>query len=267
MFVLSELEDTIAVHPNHFGMPTIQAVSDQINRKFANKILQDVGLCISLFDISSCSEGRVRWGDGLLYHKVTFRLIVFRPFTNQVLVGKIKSSDETGIRVTMGFFDDIYIPAPHIPAPSAFDHQERAFFWLFEARTPQIAEDPLLSAPEERMYLDPGELIRFSVESDQFYDAEPGPPSGTDASGGPHLDPHSREAAKKDTRPHYSLTCSISGQGLGLVSWWAGAEQTEAVDGGGAEEVYDYDSAQQTEVVAGHAEQQAAPQVEHDEEL
>ncbi|SPO36008.1 related to RPC25 - DNA-direcred RNA polymerase III, 25 KD subunit [Pseudozyma flocculosa] len=138
MFVLSELEDTIAVHPNHFGMPTIQAVSDQINRKFANKILQDVGLCISLFDISSCSEGRVRWGDGLLYHKVTFRLIVFRPFTNQVLVGKIKSSDETGIRVTMGFFDDIYIPAPHIPAPSAFDHQERAFFWLFEARTPRL---------------------------------------------------------------------------------------------------------------------------------
>ncbi|KAN0065701.1 DNA-directed RNA polymerase III complex subunit Rpc25 [Thecaphora frezii] len=264
MFVLSEIEDTIAVHPNHFGMPTIQAVSDQINRKFANKILQDVGLCVSLFDISSCSEGKVRWGDGFLYHKVVFRLIVFRPFVNQVLVGKIKSSDENGIRVTMGFFDDIYIPAHLIPNPSAFDHQERAFFWLFEARTPQIAEDPLLSAPEERMYLDPGELIRFSVESDQFFDAEPGPPTG-EAGAAQGMDPHNREVIKKDTRPHYSLTCSIMGQGLGLVSWWAGAEQT--VEAGTQEEVYDYNTNQQAEVVADYVDEHQGSHVDYEEEV
>jgi DNA-directed RNA polymerase subunit E'/Rpb7 len=66
---------------------------------------------------------------------VVFRLVVFRPFISEVVVAKVKSSDEDGIRrtfpfldskhlltrrpVTMGFFDDIYIPTAYLPQPSA----------------------------------------------------------------------------------------------------------------------------------------------------
>jgi hypothetical protein len=69
---------------------------------------------------------------------VVFRLVVFRPFASEVIVGKVKSSDEDGIRrasiaflesterpdnslppVTVGFFDDIYIPTAYLPQPSA----------------------------------------------------------------------------------------------------------------------------------------------------
>ncbi|GAC97477.1 hypothetical protein PHSY_005063 [Pseudozyma hubeiensis SY62] len=220
MFVLADIEDTISVHPSAFGQPPLTSISDQINIKYANKILVDVGLCISLFDILSCSEGKVRFGDGCLYHHVTFRIIVFRPFTQEVLTGKIKSSDEAGIRVTMGFFDDVYIPYHLIPKPCAFDHQERAWFWLYEARTEQIAADPLLSQPEERMYLDAAEAVRFTVESDEFWDAEPGP--GAAAATADSL--HHKEHTVKETKPHYSITASIAGSGLGLVSWWTGAE-------------------------------------------
>jgi len=69
------------------------------------------------------------------YIVVVFRLVVFRPFISEVVVAKVKSSDEDGIRctfssldpkhlltrrpVTMGFFDDIYIPAAYLPQPSA----------------------------------------------------------------------------------------------------------------------------------------------------
>ncbi|CBQ73300.1 related to RPC25-DNA-direcred RNA polymerase III, 25 KD subunit [Sporisorium reilianum SRZ2] len=221
MFVLADIQDTISVHPSAFGQPSLTSISDQINVKYANKILVDVGLCISLFDILSCSEGKVRFGDGCLYHHVTFRLIVFRPFTQEVLTGKIKSSDEAGIRITLGFFDDIYVPFHLIPKPCAFDHQERAWFWLYEARTEQIAADPLLSQQEERMYLDTAEAVRFTVESDAFWDAEPGP--GT-APGTADSTAHHNQHTAKETRPHYSITASIAGSGLGLVSWWTGAE-------------------------------------------
>lgn len=234
MFVLADIEDTISVHPSTFGQPALTSISDQINVKYANKILPDVGLCITLFDVLSCSEGKVRFGDGCLYHRVTFRLIIFRPFTQEVLVGKIKSSDPSGIRITMGFFDDIFIPNHLIPRPSAFDHQERAWFWLYEARTDEIANDPLLSHPEERMYLDAGETVRFTVESDAFWDAEPGP-RGKEGEAAHHA-----QHAVKETRPHYSITASIAGSGLGLVSWWNGAEA--AAEGGeqleeGAQEI------------------------------
>ncbi|PWN53235.1 hypothetical protein IE53DRAFT_199673 [Violaceomyces palustris] len=238
MFVLSEIQDTISIHPSLFSKESSEAISEAINKKFSNKILQDVGLCICLFDILSAEEGKVRWGDGCLYHKVSFRLIVFRPFINEVLVGKIKSSDESGIRVSMGFFDDIHIPSHQLPQPSAFDHQERAFFWLYEARTKAIAEDPLLSSPEERMYLDDGEMIRFSVESDSFFDGEPGPAPTLD---GQLVTESSSIVPNRDSKPHYSITCSIAGQGLGLVSWWAGAEADPAALEGQQDEEYGVD--------------------------
>ena len=203
MFVLTEVSDTIRLHPSTLAYSTVDSLSDQINLKYANRVLHSVGLCISLFDILAVSEGKVRWGDGCLYYHVVFRLIVFRPFVTEVLVGRIKSSDESGIRVSLGFFDDIYVPAHLVPAPSAFDHQERAFFWLYEPQNKQVADDPLLSAPEDRMYLDTGEEIRFVVESESFYDAEPGPPV-------PEGGEHHKEVAKSDARPHYSITVSTT---------------------------------------------------------
>jgi DNA-directed RNA polymerase III subunit RPC8 len=37
-------------------------------------------------------------------------MIVFRPFVGEVLTGKIAGSSTEGVRVSMGFFDDIIIP-------------------------------------------------------------------------------------------------------------------------------------------------------------
>ena len=130
----------------------------ELNKKYANRVLHDVGLCICTFDLSQAGEGKVRYGDGLLWYKglgihflivnlralnnflpVVFRMVVFRPFVSEVIVAKVKSSDQEGIRresaicvdglistltspdsvVTVGFFDDIYIPASYLPQPSA----------------------------------------------------------------------------------------------------------------------------------------------------
>ena len=40
-----------------------------------------------------------------------FRLTVFRPFVGEVLTGRIMTATYTGIRISLEFFDDIFIPA------------------------------------------------------------------------------------------------------------------------------------------------------------
>ena len=40
-----------------------------------------------------------------------FRMIVFRPFVGEVLTGRIMAATYTGIRISLEFFDDIFIPA------------------------------------------------------------------------------------------------------------------------------------------------------------
>lgn len=106
MFVLSTVQDTLFIPASSFN-PTAtstqpptsaQSLSLALNTKYANRVIPDVGLCVCLFDILEASEGKVKWGDGGLWHKLKARLVVFRPFVGEVLVGKVKSSDESGIK-------------------------------------------------------------------------------------------------------------------------------------------------------------------------
>ncbi|EJD07480.1 uncharacterized protein FOMMEDRAFT_143872 [Fomitiporia mediterranea MF3/22] len=241
MFVLSTIKDTVALQPSTFALPAEQAIINELNKKYANRVLHDVGLCICVFDIAQAGEGKVRYGDGCLWHRVVFRMVVFRPFSGEVILAKVKSSDEEGIRLSIGFFDDMHIPPSYLPAPSAFDPSERAYFWI--AKHAPLEEDPehvctqheLLDTPtSERMYIDTGEVLRVRVETDEFYDDEPGPPRASEGV-------MSTKAERR--RPPYSIICSIAEQGLGPLAWWQGqpvsGDQTEDNGGGDGEDGMD----------------------------
>ena len=65
------LQDTVALRPSTFSLPAEQAIINELNKKYANRVLHDVGLCICVFDIAQAGEGKVRYGDGCLWHKGT----------------------------------------------------------------------------------------------------------------------------------------------------------------------------------------------------
>lgn len=113
-FIQLICQDTMGIHPINFGVPKEQAIIAELNKKYANRVLHNVGLCICVFDLCEAGEGKVRYGDGLLWYKgehqrdiilkhanvniVIFRMVVFRPFSSEVILAKVKSSDEDGIR-------------------------------------------------------------------------------------------------------------------------------------------------------------------------
>nr|ASF90208.1 hypothetical protein SPAR04455 [Bartheletia paradoxa] len=210
MFVLSTISDTVKIEPREFGGDVTVALEDELNRKYANKVLQDVGLCVALFDLLKASEGKVRYGDGCIYHKVEFRLVVFRPFIGEIIVGRVKSCTEKHVRA------------------------EALHFWLPDPTEEQLL-DPLSSDPDYRNYLDPDQPIRFRVEQEAFVDANP-----TIAPKAPVESTNEVGSEEDEREPPYSLICSISEQGLGLTSWWnapeEGDEEEEDDDAAAAEE-------------------------------
>ena len=90
------------------------------------------------------------------------------------------------------------------------------------------------SQTTERMYIDAGEIVRIRVESDEYYDHEPGPPPK--ALEGVRVAREQKKAPYTITVSPTGLTflwrisltgsrqCSIAEQGLGPVSWWKNAE-------------------------------------------
>ncbi len=88
MYVLADMRDIIHIKPWQFDEDLKTVVESELNKKYANKVVYELGLCIALFDIKKIEDSYVFPGDGSSHTRVTFRFVIWRPFIDEVLVGK-----------------------------------------------------------------------------------------------------------------------------------------------------------------------------------
>ncbi|XP_068278631.1 DNA-directed RNA polymerase III subunit RPC8-like isoform X1 [Nyctibius grandis] len=120
MFVLAEMTDTVRIPPWQFERKLTESIAEELNKKLANKVVYNVGLCICLYDITKLEDSYIFPGDGASHTKVHFRYVVFHPFLDEILIGQIKSCSQDGVHVSIGFFDDIVIPPESLQQPAKF---------------------------------------------------------------------------------------------------------------------------------------------------
>ncbi|XP_026316827.1 DNA-directed RNA polymerase III subunit RPC8 [Hyposmocoma kahamanoa] len=206
MFVLAEMKDVIRVTPDNFHQSLTDSITTLLNRKLANKVVLNVGLCIALFDITEIGHSYIFPGDGSSHTEVKFRYIVFRPIIEEIIIGKIRSCSREGVHVTLGFFDDILIPVNALQHPSRFDETDQAWVW----------EYPKEDGEKHDLFMDSGEPIRFRVTSETFEESLPTGPPGT-------------ECPVQTVAP-YRLIAGINEPGLGLLTWWEAPDAEEDVE-------------------------------------
>jgi DNA-directed RNA polymerase III subunit RPC8 len=149
MYVLAEMKDTVHVKPWLFDKDLRSVIEDELNTKFANKVVFELGLCVALYDIKSIADSYVLPGDGSSHTRVEFRYVIFRPFIDEVLIGRVRSCSEEGIYVSLTFFDDIFIPKDNLQKPYRYDESKQLFVWEYDA--------------EIDLYIEIGETIRFLI--------------------------------------------------------------------------------------------------------
>lgn len=64
MFVIAELKSTVKVHPSQFNKSLADVSKYELNKKLANKVLHNVGLCISFREIVSFNDSCILPADG-----------------------------------------------------------------------------------------------------------------------------------------------------------------------------------------------------------
>lgn len=131
MFVLTLLADSIRIPPQLLAKPTLTSVQTEIEKRYPNKIILDVGLVICPYGPPlEIGDGILVPGDGGAHHQVLFQCVVFRPFVEEVLLGTVKESHEGGVVVSVGgFFDYVFIPAYWMLNPSRFDEASGLWVW------------------------------------------------------------------------------------------------------------------------------------------
>ncbi|VDB93680.1 BgtA-20630, partial [Blumeria graminis f. sp. tritici] len=197
----TKIADLVQIVPEDFSKDAARAIEDNINTKYANKVIQKVGLCICMYDLLMASDGLIGHGTGLVNVNVEFRLIVFRPFKNEVILGKISSSNLHGIRVRLPFFDDIFVPREKLPSPCEFKFDEQIYVWQ--------------ASPDFPLYFDKHETVRLRIEQEIWTDQTP-------------IGPKDEENSKSVRSSPYVLHGSMQEAGLGPCLWWDDAEEDVA---------------------------------------
>ncbi|XP_065861026.1 uncharacterized protein [Euphorbia lathyris] len=191
MFYLSLLEHTLRLPPSLLSLPLQDAIKQELEHIFRDKVISNLGLCISVYDIRRIDGGFIFPGDGASTYTVEFRLVVFRPFVGEIIVARLKESNKDGLRLSLGFFDDIYVPAHRLIQPSVFlpakDGYQGTWSWYYEGN-------------DTKYFIDGVDEIKFQVESVNY-------------------PPVPLEQPEKPFAP-MMIAGVLDAECLGPVSWW-----------------------------------------------
>ncbi|MDP3991933.1 MAG: DNA-directed RNA polymerase [Candidatus Pacearchaeota archaeon] len=102
MFYFTEVEDYIRVEPKLFGIPTIQAVEEQLRETYADYYDKELGRVVSVIDVLSVGEGIIIPGDGAAYYNSTFTLLAWKPELHELVYGVISEITSFGAFIDMG---------------------------------------------------------------------------------------------------------------------------------------------------------------------
>uniref|UniRef100_A0A914YLJ0 RNA polymerase III subunit Rpc25 domain-containing protein n=1 Tax=Panagrolaimus superbus TaxID=310955 RepID=A0A914YLJ0_9BILA len=193
MFVLSDLQHTVKIFPEEMNIKMEDRIIDKLNAMLANKVIKDVGLCLTFYDFIKIDPSYIPQGSPTVYVPVQFRYLVFVLFPGEVIDCFIRKATRDGLYLGVGFYDSIFVPAANLPEGSAFDENEQQWNWNFKN------EDQILSYGMET-----NTETRVLIENITYKDGKVGKNSSV-----------------------MSVTGTINTPGLGCLSWWQDVEEEQ----------------------------------------
>ncbi|KII63140.1 DNA-directed RNA polymerase III subunit rpc8 [Thelohanellus kitauei] len=119
MFMLVRLKILVEVKPQNFSEHEDQYIRNSILGRFVDKVVLNVGLFIAIHHIDSVEQPSIFPGSGSYFTHVEFTAVVFRPFIGELIEGRIKCINQNEIRLSIRFFEDIFIELPYSRGPTS----------------------------------------------------------------------------------------------------------------------------------------------------
>ena len=133
----------------------IEEVMNYLLSEYCNKIIgPNNGLCITVSGIDNIGDARIFAEDGGTYVNVKFRLIMFKPYNNEIIEGSIATSDESGIRISLGFFEQVFISKDCLPKPSYYDKKNKV--WIYQTKN------------NEKLIMEKDDIVNLKVIKTSF---------------------------------------------------------------------------------------------------
>ncbi len=218
-----------------------EVLGEAIDAKYSNRILHDLGLCICLYSLKTEGPAFIHPNSGCANYKTHFKIVMFRPFIGEVLTGRLLSCTKDGIKVSLGFFENVFVPSYLLQQPSEFDGKERVWVWKYKDEDEDDGEEEAAGSEnteEQRLTMENNDLVRFRVRSLEFtrvVSSGRGKLQATTTSDDAAIDGDTSDPPRNAVRHRSTsvdltqnddppipmrITGAMNEEGLGLVSWW-----------------------------------------------
>jgi DNA-directed RNA polymerase subunit E' len=102
MFYLTEVQEYVRVEPKLFGLPTVEAVDQQLREIYSNYYDRELGRAVVVIEVLEVGEGVIIPGDGATYYNSKFKLLAWKPELQELVYGEIAEITKFGAFIDMG---------------------------------------------------------------------------------------------------------------------------------------------------------------------
>lgn len=105
MFKILTIKHEIGVPPTKFDLELNEAVKESLQEQVEGKMHPDIGVFLSVTDVISVGEGKIIPEDGAIYYPVEFKILIYRPEINEIVIGEVVDVTEFGAFTRVGPLD------------------------------------------------------------------------------------------------------------------------------------------------------------------
>lgn len=102
MFYLTEIEDYVRVEPKLFGLPTLEAVTNQLKKIYQDYYDKEIGKAVAVVEVLQVGDGVVIPGDGAAYYNSRFKIVTWKPEMQEIAYGVITEITNFGAFIDLG---------------------------------------------------------------------------------------------------------------------------------------------------------------------
>uniref|UniRef100_A0A7C3ET14 DNA-directed RNA polymerase subunit Rpo7 n=1 Tax=Candidatus Methanomethylicus mesodigestus TaxID=1867258 RepID=A0A7C3ET14_9CREN len=107
MYKLLHMNDVVRIPPEKFGAPLEQVASEVLRSSYEGVVMRELGAVLAVLNVVVSNVGKILPGDGAIYHRASFDLLVYTPVIQEVVEGEVVEVTDFGIFVRIGPMDGL----------------------------------------------------------------------------------------------------------------------------------------------------------------
>ncbi|MDI9644300.1 MAG: DNA-directed RNA polymerase [Candidatus Verstraetearchaeota archaeon] len=107
MYKLLHINDVVRIPPEKFGQPLEKVASEVLRSTYEGVVMREFGAVLAVLNVAVSNVGKILPGDGAIFHRASFDLLVYSPVVQEVVEGEVVEVTDFGVFVRIGPMDGL----------------------------------------------------------------------------------------------------------------------------------------------------------------